>query len=120
MYGFPVDLDLSPIVGEFTTQLCVGQFDVAFSLGSIRFLVQSPITLTRQGQVVGRWDPANWPPAEFYHLMNTPVAEVKATGTKTLVIRFENGLEAHLADESDQYESMQIIVGPSPGKVYIV
>jgi len=93
---------------------------VSFSLGSIRFVVQSPITLARHGHAIARWEPASWPPADFYHLMNTPVVAVEATGNKALAIRFENGLEAHLADESDQSESMQIIVGPSPGTVYIV
>jgi hypothetical protein len=31
MYRIPSDLDLSPVVGEFTTQLRVGQFDLQFT-----------------------------------------------------------------------------------------
>jgi hypothetical protein len=120
MYGFPTDLDFSSVVGEFTTLIGVGQFDLQFSLGKFRFVVQSPITLHREGRAVATWDSVTWPPPEFYDLMNTPVVSAELTDGRTLVLRFENGLAAHLVDDSDQYETMQIIVGESPAAVYIV
>jgi hypothetical protein len=33
MCRVPKDLDLSPVVGEFTTQVRVGQFDLQFTFG---------------------------------------------------------------------------------------
>ena len=41
MYGIPKELDLSPVLGEFTTQVRVGQFDLQFTFGSVSFAVQS-------------------------------------------------------------------------------
>ncbi len=49
MYRIPKDLDLSQIVGTFTTQLRVGQFDLQFTLGDphhqVTFAVQSAVNL---------------------------------------------------------------------------
>jgi hypothetical protein len=120
MYGFPADLDLSPIIGEFTTQLCVGQFDLSFSLGQFRFVVYSRIELRRNAESIATWDSVSWPPSEFYNLMNTRVVTAEISGGRALVLAFENGLEAHLTDDSDQYETMQIIVGTDPSTVYII
>ena len=120
MYRFPTDLDLSPIVGEFTTQICVGQFDLQFSLGLFRFIVYSPIELLRDGCPIGSWDSVSWPPPAFYDLMNTAVVGVELLDERTLVLRFDNGLEARLVDDSDQYETMQIIVGANRDAVYII
>jgi hypothetical protein len=49
MYRFSKELDLSSVVGKFTTQLRVGQFDLQFTLGPVSFSVQSPIRLLRDG-----------------------------------------------------------------------
>ena len=120
MYRFPTDLDFSPLVGEFTTQICVGQFDLQFSLGQFRFIVSSPIELLRDGCLIGKWDSVSWPPPAFYDLMNTAVAGAVLLDERTLILRFDNGLEARLVDDSDQYETMQIIVGANRDAVYIV
>ncbi len=117
MSGFPSDLDYSSMVGELTTQVCVGQFDIQFSLGDFRFIVQSPINLTRDGISVGGWDAASWPDSAFYDLMNLAVTNVDLLDSRTMRIAFENGLVAELADDSDRYETMQIVVGKSPGAV---
>ena len=53
MYRIPKDLDLSPVVGEFTTQVRVGQFDLQFTFGSVNFAVQSPVNLFRAGRALG-------------------------------------------------------------------
>jgi hypothetical protein len=56
MYRIPNELDLSPVVGEFTTQLRVGQLDLQFTFGPVNFAVQSPLTLLRDGSLVARWE----------------------------------------------------------------
>ena len=56
MYRIPKDLDLSPVVGEFTTQLRVGQFDLQFTFGPVNFAVQSPVNIFRDGKLVAHWE----------------------------------------------------------------
>jgi len=120
MYGLPRDLDYSSMVGEFTTQVCIGQFDLQFSLGDFRFIVQSPIQLIKDGKPIGNWDAGSWPDPAFYDMMNVAVASVVLLDGKTMRINFENELTAELTDDSDRYETMQIIVGKAPGAVYII
>ena len=52
MCRIPSDLDLSPAVGEFTTQVRVGQFDLQFTVGSVNIAVQSPVNIFRDGRLV--------------------------------------------------------------------
>jgi len=120
MYGFPLDLDLSRLVGQFTTQFCVGAFDLQFSLGDFRFIVQGGLDLYRDGIVVATYRADAWPSHEFYSLLNTEVLSAFFPDDKTLVISFTNGLEARLLETSDQYESCQILVGKNNPTVYIV
>ena len=120
MYGIPSDLNYASMIGEFTTQVGVGQFDVQLTLGDFRFIIQSPIHLFKDGIRVGGWPPPPWPDTAFYDLMNVAVASVDLPNDKTIRISFENGLIAELSDDSDKYETMQIIVGKAPGAVYIV
>lgn len=113
MYGIPSDIDLSPIVGEFSTQVRVGQFDIQFSFGSVNFAVQSPVTLIKSGNVVGTWSEGRWPDAAFFDTMNADVLRYEVPTSKDIVIYLENGLEIHLHDSSDEYESMQISIESS-------
>jgi|SRR5690606_4352794 len=120
MYGFPRQLDLSPALGEFTTQLCVGQFDLQFSLGDFRFVVQSKIDLLRSGQLIASWEPGRWPEPAFYSVMNEPVTRIEFVHDRLLEIELESGLVLCIPDASDEYESAQIIVGTHSQHVYIV
>ena len=108
MYRIPAEIDLSPVVGEFTTQIAIGQFDLQFSFGRIRFAVWSPVNLFRDGERVGYWEPGQWPDAAFYDIMNAKVQKCDVVGDQLIVFEFENGLAMHLEDSSDQYESMEI------------
>lgn len=108
MYRIPKELDLSPVVGEFTTQVRVGQFDVQFTFGDVNFAVQSPISLFREGKLFAYWEEGKWPDPGFYEIMNTEVTRCEVVGDRLVVIAFANGIEMHLEDSSDQYESMQI------------
>ncbi len=113
MYRIPPDLDLSPIVGEFTTQVRVGQFDIQFMFGSVNFAVQSPVKLVRAGEIVGSWNEGRWPDAAFLDLMNANVLRYEIPTDRDIVIHLENGIEIHLQDNSDEFESMQISIEDS-------
>lgn len=119
MYGIPQDLDLSPIVGEFTTQLRVGQFDLQFTLGGVDFAVQSPVTLYREGRQIGGWTEGHWPDPAFYEVLNSEVEQYRIEDARRIVIEFANGVAMHLEDNSDQYESMQIS-SQSPTSSWII
>ena len=114
MYKVPKNLDLSPVIGEFTTQIRVGQFDIQFTLGKVNFAVTSPVNLLRDGKIVAHWEEGIWPDSGFYDIMNTNVSRCDIVTDRLIVIGFENGLEMHLEDDSEQYESMVITFEGSP------
>jgi hypothetical protein len=116
MYRIPKDLDLSPVVGEFTTQLRVGQFDLQFTFGTVNFAVQSPVNVFRDGELVAHWEEGKWPDPGFYDIMNSEVRRCQVANDRLIVFEFENGLAMHLEDNSDQYESMQISITGAPSQ----
>ena len=119
MYRIPKDLDLSPVVGEFTTQVRVGQYDLQFTFGPVNFAVQSPVSLFRDGKQVADWQEGKWPDPGFYDIMNADVTRCEVASDRLIVLEFVNGLEMHLEDSSDQYESMQITFEGDPTQVII-
>jgi hypothetical protein len=116
MYRISKDLNLSPIIGEFTTQLRVGQFDIQFSFGPVDFAVSSPIELFRNGKPFARWEEGTWPDPGFYDVMNVEVTRCDIPNDRLMVLEFKNGVVMHLVDDSDQYECMIITFkgDPSP------
>ncbi len=108
MYRIPQELNLSPVVGEFTTQIRVGQFDLQFTFGDVSFAIQSPVNLLRDGKLFAHWEEGQWPDAGFYEIMNTKITRCEVVNDRLIVIEFANGIEKHLEDNSNQYESMQI------------
>ena len=116
MYRIPKELDLSPVVGEFTTQVRVGQFDLQFTFGKVNFAIQSPVRLFRDGKQVAYWEEGKWPEPGFYDIMNTEVRRCEIVNDRLIVLQFDNGIEMHLEDNSDQYESMQISFAGNPSQ----
>lgn len=110
MYRIPNELDLSATIGQFTTQFCVGAFDVQFDLGDVHFAVQSEIRLYINNILIGHWQPGSWPTPEFRELFNVDVVEAVTVSDTEIKITFENSTSLHLYDNSDQYESMQISI----------
>ena len=115
MYGFPADLDLSPALGQETTQLCVGPYDLQFSFGNVSFSIQSRVELLRDETVTAIWEAGQWPGPSFYQMFNTPVVGFTVLDKYRLRVRLGNGYELQLTDTSEQYESMQIYVGGLDG-----
>ena len=114
MYRVPSNLDLTEIIGQFTTQILVGQFDIQFSLGNVHFAIQSSIKLVRNAEVIGTWREGVWPPPQFFELMNVEVDKYAIPNDRMIVIYLKNGIEIHLSDDWDQYESMQISLEGDP------
>lgn len=116
MYRIPKGLDLSPVVGKFTTQIRIGQFDLQFTLGDVNFMIQSPVNLFRDGGLIAHWEEGKWPDPGFIDIMNTDVVRCQIVNDRLIAIKFANGIEMHLKDDSEQYECMQIKFegNPSP------
>lgn len=110
MYRIPKDLDLSPIIGEFTTQLRIGPSDIQFTFGKVNFAVQSTIILKKEGEEIGTWTEGEWPSPTFYEILNSEVKTYETYGDDRISIKLENEIEIILVDNSDQYESMQISI----------
>ncbi len=108
MYRIPADLDLSPVVGEFTTQVRVGQFDIQFTFGRVNFAIQSDIKVIRDGEIHASWEEGKWPEPGFYDIMNRDATSCEIVTDRLIVITLKDGIEIHLNDDSDQYEAMQI------------
>jgi hypothetical protein len=119
MYRISDKLDLSPVVGEFTTQLRVGQCDLQFTFGPVSFAVQSPVNLFRDGKVIAHWEEGRWPEPGFFDVMNVNVTRCTVPNDRLIVLEFENGIVMHLEDSSDHYECMQIYFkgNPSPWSI---
>ncbi len=116
MYRIPSDLDLSPAVGEFTTQVRVGQFDLQFTFGTVNVAVQSPVNLFRDGKLVAQWEEGRWPDPGFYDIMNVKVRRCEVVNDRLIVFEFGNGIVMHLEDSFDQYECMQISFKGNPAQ----
>lgn len=108
MYRIPADLDLTPVVGQFTTQARVGQFNLQFTFGPVSFAVQSPVNLFRDGKLLAHWEEGRWADPGFYDLMNSEVRRCEVVDDRSILFEFENGITMHLEDSSDQYECLQI------------
>ncbi len=52
--------------------------------------------------------------------MNAEVIRWEVPNDRLIVLVFANGIEMHLEDESDQYESMTISFEGKPGKGWII
>ena len=115
MYGFPADLDLSAALGQETTQICVGPYDLQFSFGVVAFAVQSRVEIWRNSDLIGSWEAGDWPGPAFYQMFNTALQTFAVLDPKRLSLRLANGLELQLLDTSEQYESMRIYVGGLDG-----
>ncbi len=110
MYRIPGDLDLSAAVGEFTTQVRVGPFDLQFTFGPVNFVAQSLVQLLRGDTVVAEWEGGRWPDPGFYDILNTTVSRCDIVSDRHIEIGFENGLTMRLVDDSDQYECLLITI----------
>jgi len=115
MYRIPSDLDLNTIIGEPITQLRIGQYDIQFNIGNAHFSVWSPITLVKEGAVIGKWEEDRWPDPSFKDILNVNVVNFDIPNDRLIILYYENLVEMHLEDSSDQFESMSISIEGETG-----
>ena len=110
MHGFLEDLKLEGVVGSEIQQICLGRYDVQFLFYSgNRICVQNLVEVFEGEELVATWDEErNWTTAAFQKLMNETVDRCVVLSKQTMEIRFQNGLQLRLHDNSTQYESLQI------------
>jgi hypothetical protein len=110
MYRFPLNLDLSRMVGSDLNQMRLGRYDVQFVFDSdVTIAVQSRITVLENDEPIADWNSErNWSNLNFQKIVNATVAGCSVLDEQTLEIRFSENFAIQLFDDSDQYESMQI------------
>lgn len=109
MYQIPQKLDLSEAIGQCTTQLRIGPFDIQFSFGKVNFNIQSQVILKSHGEIIAQWEEGTWPDATFYEVFNVAMIDWQLQ-ENSIILRLENGMEMQLMADSDEYECMQISI----------
>ena len=68
------------------------------------------------GETIGIWEEGKWPGEQFLNVMNISVVKYEVPNDRLIILYFENGIEMHLSDDSDQYECIQISMAGEPGQ----
>ena len=109
MYQIPKELDLSEAIGQCTTQLRIGRFDIQFSFGKVNFNIQSQVILKSQGETIAQWEEGTWPDAAFYKVFSVAMVDWQLQES-SIILRLENGIEMQLMADNGGYECMQISI----------
>ncbi|MCQ4261109.1 MULTISPECIES: hypothetical protein [Pseudomonadaceae] len=109
MYQIPKKLDLSEAIGQCTTQLRIGPFDIQFSFGKVNFNIQSRVVLKSDGKIIGQWEEGSWPDATFYEVFNRAMVNWQLQ-ENSIILSLENGIEMQLIAGNDGYECIQISI----------
>jgi len=70
----------------------------------------------RDAKLVAHWEEGKWPDPGFYNILNAEVRRCEVVNDRLIVFEFDNGVEMHLEDNLDQYESMQIAFEGDPSQ----
>jgi len=100
---------LSEAIGQCTTQLRIGPFDIQFSFGKVNFNIQSRVVLKSEGKTIGQWEEGTWPDAIFYEVFNLAMVDWQLQ-EKSIILRLESGIDMHLIADDEGYECMQISI----------
>ncbi|EHY77410.1 hypothetical protein PstZobell_08231 [Stutzerimonas stutzeri ATCC 14405 = CCUG 16156] len=109
MYQIPKKLDLSEAIGQCTTQLRIGPFDIQFSFGKVNFNIQSQVILKSYGKTITQWEEGTWPDATFYEVFNIAMVDWQLQ-ENSIILRLENGMEMQLMAVNGGYECIQISI----------
>jgi hypothetical protein len=122
VYRIPPDLDLEGLIGSDLAQICLGRYQVNLHFdGRIIVQVESAIQVLETERVIAEWDQEmNWSSAAFQRIVNETVASWSVLDDRCLEIAFGNGLSLRLYDNSDQYESMQILYLDPPKSMVVI
>lgn len=118
MYPIPLDLDLSSALGQFTTQIRVGKYDLQFSFGSVHFQSMCKVILIKNESMVSVWKEGEWPEAAFLDVYNVNLSHYEIPNERLIILKLENELEIHLPVDDDQYECLSISIDNDIGPWY--
>jgi hypothetical protein len=112
MYGVPADLDLSHFRDATCIQVAIGEFQVQFLFyptGSIS--VEGRWELRRpDGRIVDRSRPLEDRVSYRIHrILGHSVRESFVRAPQSFGLRFENGYDLEIFDDSEQFESCQLL-----------
>ncbi len=109
MYDIPDDLPLSEVIGEFTTQICVGLADLQFTFGKIIIMAWGEVDLLQNEELIAVWQGGKGLDNQFIEIINKIIVSYTIPNDQKIILYFENGIEMHLKDDSDyQFEWLQI------------
>lgn len=123
MYGVPLNLDLSNLVGNGLNLLGLGKYDVQFNFdgSGIKICVQGDISLLEKGELIATWNGEdNWSSLNFQKIINATVESFSVRNSKLIEIKFEQDIVLQLHDSSDQYETIIIHFGGDSGVTEII
>jgi hypothetical protein len=115
----PKEIDLSCAVGECSTQIKVGKFDIQFSLGKIWFAIMCPIQIFENDKEIGKWEEGSWPDKAFSKVLNVNMAGFEIPNQEFIILRFESGVEMIIRPETGPFESLTIGIEGVDGPWFI-
>lgn len=108
MNCIPKELDISGVVGEITTQICVSEYDIQFTIGKIWFKVYCPIKVIENGVVVEKWNGKHWPGEAFGKILNVNVVRCELPNLDLIAIHFENATELQILPTEGSSECLSV------------
>ena len=117
MYKIQSDINLDAIINNSISEFCLYRHGVNFKIGETAFMVQSAMVEQKLELIIGRWWTNQNFDKEFFDILDCKVISYQVDDKETLRILFENDYSLLILDNSDQFESFQILV---PGKDIIV
>lgn len=114
MHGFRKDLDLTVIIGDWLTQISLGRYDLQLRFGKsgVLICIQGSVIVFENEENICEWNHStNWSSLEFQRLLNQDILGVKVISSNQLNIHFPNSLTLAVCDDSEQFDTVQILFG---------
>lgn len=115
MYGFDPDLDFSVLTGCEVTQICVDQRSVIYNLhpsGMIASRSGAWWLLDGEGNSIDKnIDFIAREVFRIHSLLGQKIVSCMVTSPETLQIHFSSGFTLELTDDSDCFESHELVIG---------
>jgi hypothetical protein len=120
MYGVPANLDLRQFLGDYLTQLCIGQYDLQFIFGKGSSIsVQGQWELRDAAGTLLDHDfvdqPAKRESYKAHFLLGATVTASQVNPPQSFTLFFDTGMMLTIFDDSKQHESFSI----QPGDIFI-
>ena len=109
MYGLPKNIDLDFLKGKRLVQICISSNQVIMRFDDdISISIESVIKLYK-GKEVWSYEVNTSINTDFINLLGNLIVDYTHYESGTLVLYFDHGSKIELNDDSENYESYQII-----------